>query len=106
MAAAAAMVHFFEPEDLPSFEGRLQPILERLVTTLQRGPLYVQEEVLATIGEPGVNSTNVQRLWQASRGQRSDRSTVRTERSHSHQGKSWTSTSRCLDQIPTPPRRH
>lgn len=51
VAAAAAMVHFFEPEDLPSFEGQLRPVLERLVATLQRGPLYVQEEVLATIGE-------------------------------------------------------
>lgn len=50
-AAAASMVHFFEVDDLPSFEGRLRPILERLVSTLQRGPLYIQEEVLATIGE-------------------------------------------------------
>lgn len=50
-AAAAAMVHFFDLDGLPSFEDRLRPILERLVSTLQRGPLYIQEEVLATIGK-------------------------------------------------------
>lgn len=49
-AAAAAIVHFFEYPDTPLFEDKLKAILTALVTAfLQRGPLYIQEQVLSAI---------------------------------------------------------
>ncbi|KAL1406317.1 importin subunit beta-3 [Vanrija albida] len=48
-AAAAALVHFFEAETLATFEDKLESTLSGLITALQVGPLYVQEQALAAI---------------------------------------------------------
>lgn len=49
-AGAAVLVHFFDCSNAPLFENRLKAILTALVTAfLQRGPLYVQEQVLSAI---------------------------------------------------------
>ncbi|TXT08603.1 hypothetical protein VHUM_02731 [Vanrija humicola] len=48
-AAAAALVLFFEVETLTTFESKLETTLSGLITALQHGPLYVQEQALAAI---------------------------------------------------------
>lgn len=51
-AAAAALVNFFEPEDTPSFENKLRPILTGLINAFMKdGPLYIKERTLAAIGK-------------------------------------------------------
>ena len=45
------MCNFFSGADVPSFAAYLEPIVRTLIKAFRDGPLYIQEQVLATIGE-------------------------------------------------------
>jgi hypothetical protein len=47
--AAACLTNYFESAELPSFAAFLDPVIRALLRTFHGGPLYVQEQVVATL---------------------------------------------------------
>lgn len=44
------MVNFFNDAKIPAIDDLLTPIVKTLLSVFQAGPVYVQEQIFATLG--------------------------------------------------------
>ena len=51
--AAACLCNFFGDADVSCFPTLLGPVMERLLTAYEDGPLYLKEQILTTISTFG-----------------------------------------------------
>lgn len=56
-AAAALLIHFYDYNDAPVFENRLEQVLTALMNAfIQPGPNYIKEQILSAIGSIATHS--------------------------------------------------